>query len=172
MKTLSIIRHAKAATPDKYANDFDRPLTKRGQKDALQISQLVATLEPAVDWVISSPAIRTRETTEVLVKTQPNTPSIQWEESGYLAEADQWLTLLRIAPPEAGHIAIVGHNPGVSDLVARLAGGTVTHLSFHLPTAALATLTLEIFWWNQIRWGCGQLKLLVPPKPLRKLRES
>jgi len=172
MKTLSIIRHAKAATPDKYANDFDRPLIKRGQKDALQISQLAATLEPPVDWLISSPAVRTRETTESLVKTLLYTKSVQWEDSAYLADAEQWLALLRTAPPEAEHIAIIGHNPGVSDLVARLAGGAVTHLSFHLPTAALATLTLEIFWWNQIRWGCGQLKLLIPPKPLRKLKEG
>ncbi len=172
MKTLSIIRHAKAASPDAYANDFDRPLTKRGHKDAQQISQLAATLEPRIDWVISSTAVRTRETTDWLSKILPATPTIQWEESAYLAEADQWLTLLRTAPPEAEHIAVIGHNPGVSDLVARLAGGALTYLTFHLPTAALATLNLEIFWWNQIRWGCGQLKLMVPPKPLRKLKES
>ncbi|MEZ4733143.1 MAG: histidine phosphatase family protein [Caldilineaceae bacterium] len=172
MKTLSIIRHAKAASPDEYSVDFARPLTKRGQKDVVQISQVVAALQPAVDWLISSPALRTRETTELLVKTLNYQRPIQWEESAYLAEAEQWLVLLRNAPPEVDHIAIVGHNPGLSDLVAGLAAGAAAHLNVHLPTAAIAHLGLEIFWWNQIRWGCGQLLLLLPPKPLRKLKES
>jgi phosphohistidine phosphatase len=150
MKTLSIIRHAKAVAPEEAPNDFERPLTKRGQKDAIQLGQILAALSPEIDWLISSPALRTRETTE----------------------ADQWLALLKQAPPEAQHIAIVGHNPGLSDLVAGLAAGAATHLNFNLPTAAIAHLELEIFWWNQIRWGCGQLILLLPPKLLRKVQES
>lgn len=172
MKTLSIIRHAKAVPPDEYPVDFDRPLTKRGQKDAVQISQLVAALHPSVDWLISSPAVRTRETTEVLVETTHYKKKVQWEDSAYLAEAEHWLALLKTAPPDAEHIAIVGHNPGLSELVVGLAAGPTASLNFNLPTAAIAQLELEIFWWNQIRWGCGQLILLLPPKPLRKLQES
>jgi phosphohistidine phosphatase len=172
MKTLSIIRHAKAVSPDEYPNDFDRPLTKRGQKDAAYLGQLLATLQPAVDWLISSPAVRTRETTELLAKALPYTKPVQWEENAYLAEAEQCLALLKNAPPEAQHVAIVGHNPGLTDLVAGLVAGAATHLNFNLPTAAIAHLELEIFWWNQIRWGCGQLTLLLPPKLLRKFQES
>jgi phosphohistidine phosphatase SixA len=56
--------------------------------------------------------------------------------------------------------------------VAGLAAGAATHLNFNLPTAAIAHLELEIFWWNQIRWGSGQLILLLPPKLLRKVQES
>ncbi|MFZ4659693.1 MAG: SixA phosphatase family protein [Caldilineaceae bacterium] len=172
MKTLSIIRHAKAVAPEEAPNDFERPLTKRGQKDAIQLGQILAALSPEIDWLISSPAVRTRETTELITKTRTYTKPIQWAESAYLAEADQWLALLKQAPPEAQHIAIVGHNPGLSDLVAGLAAGAATHLNFNLPTAAIAHLELEIFWWNQIRWGCGQLILLLPPKLLRKVQES
>lgn len=172
MKTLSIIRHAKAVLPEEAPNDFARPLTKRGQKDATHLGQLMTALSPEIDWLISSPALRTRETTELVTKALNYTNSIQWAENAYLAEADQWLTLLKQAPPEAQHIAIVGHNPGLSDLVAGLAAGATTHLNFHLPTAAIAHLELEIFWWNQIRWGCGQLILLLPPKLLRKMQES
>lgn len=172
MKSLSIIRHAKAAPPEDYPLDFDRPLTKRGQKDAVHISQFVAVLHPTVDWLISSPAVRTRETTEALVANLGYQKKVQWEESAYLAEAEQWLALLKTAPPDAEHIAIVGHNPGLSDLVVGLAAGPMVTLNFTLPTATIAHLELEIFWWNQIRWGCGQLMLLLPPKPLRKLQES
>ena len=172
MKTLSIIRHAKAVQPEEAPTDFDRPLTKRGQKDAIQLGTVLAALQPAVDWVISSPALRTRETTELLAKTAPYTKPIQWEESAYLAEAEQWLALIKNAPPEAKHVAIIGHNPGLADLVAGLVAGNATHLNFNLPTAAIVHLELEIFWWNQIRWGCGQLHLLLPPKLVRKVQES
>ena len=172
MKTLSIIRHAKAVSPEEAPNDFERPLTKRGQKDATQLGQIMAALSPAVDWWISSPALRTRESTELLTKALNYTKSVQWAENAYLAEADQWLALLKQAPSEAQHIAIVGHNPGLSDLVAGLTAGAATHLNFHLPTAAIVHLELEIFWWNQIRLGCGQLVLLLPPKLLRKMQES
>ncbi|MBX3013843.1 MAG: histidine phosphatase family protein [Caldilineaceae bacterium] len=172
MKTLSIIRHAKALAPEEATTDFDRPLTKRGQKDAAQLGHLLATLQPEVDWLISSPSLRTRETTDLLRRPLNYTKSIQWEESAYLAEAEQWLTLLKQAPPEAQHIAIVGHNPGLAELIAGLAAGAATHLNFALPTAAIAHLELEIFWWSQIRWGCGQLVFLLPPKLSRKLQES
>jgi phosphohistidine phosphatase len=144
MKTLSIIRHAKAVSPEEAPNDFERPLTKRGQKDATQLGQILAALSPGVDWLISSPSLRTRETTELVTKALPYTKPIQWAESAYLAEAEQWLALLKQAPPEAHHIAIVGHNPGLSDLVAGLAAGAATHLNFHLPTAAIVHLELEM----------------------------
>lgn len=172
MKTLTVIRHAKAVPPEEAPTDFARPLTKRGQKDAAQLGHIIAALQPNVDWLISSPALRTRETTELLGKTLHYTKSIQWEESAYLAEAEQWLALLRHAPPEAQHVALVGHNPGLADLIAGLAAGAAAHLNFMLPTAAIAHLELEIFWWNQIRWGCGQLILLLPPKLVRKVQES
>lgn len=172
MKSLSIIRHAKAVQPEEAPSDFERPLTKRGQKDVIQLGAILAALQPEVDWVISSPALRTRETTELLAKTVPYTKPVQWEESAYLAEGEHWLTLLKKAPPDAKHVAIVGHNPGLADLVAGLAAGSATHLNFNLPTAAIAHLELEIFWWNQIRWGCGQLQLLLPPKFVRKVQES
>ncbi len=55
MKTLTIIRHAKAAAPEQYATDFDRPITARGRKDAKHIGKLLAYLEPPFDWIISSP---------------------------------------------------------------------------------------------------------------------
>ncbi|MEZ4868361.1 MAG: histidine phosphatase family protein [Caldilineaceae bacterium] len=167
MKSLSIIRHAKAAPPEKYATDFERPLTKRGVKDIKEIAKIDANLKPAVDWIISSPAARTRETTLILAESLGYTKTIQWEERAYLAEAEQWLELLRNIPPDMEHVLVVGHNPGLSDLAAGLVAGAASYLNLHLPTAALAYLELEIFWWNQIRWGCGRLHLLLPPKPLR-----
>lgn len=168
MKKLTIIRHAKAVEAAPALTDFERPLTKRGLKDAERIGKLLAELTPPVDWLLSSPALRTRETTTALVESLGYQGRVQWAESAYLAEAEIWLNLLGHLPPEVEHVTIVGHNPGIADLVAGLAAGMAPRLNLAFPTAALAHLELEIFWWNQIRWGCGQLQLLLTPRALRK----
>ena len=58
MKVLSIVRHAKADRPEGYQNDFSRPLTARGHKDAARIGGFMAGIEPPVDCIYSSPAAR------------------------------------------------------------------------------------------------------------------
>ncbi len=168
MKYLTVIRHAKAEDPMGYAHDFERPLAERGQKDAKQIARALSNLEPAVDWWISSPAARTRETTQLLINHLAYTKHLLWEEAVYAAEADTLLDILREQLQEAEHIALVGHNPGLEELIVGLCAGSSRRLSLRMPTAALAHLELEIFRWDQIRWGCGQLRLLVTPRILRK----
>jgi phosphohistidine phosphatase len=167
MKYLTILRHAKADRPDDYHRDFDRPLTKRGIKDAEQVARLIAKLEPAVDWVISSPSVRTRETTEHVLPTLGLGQQVHWEDAVYAATAEALLGALNAAPPEASHILLVGHNPGMEELVSGLAAGTPARLSCTLATAAFAHLEIEIVYWNQIRWGSGRLLNLVRPKLLR-----
>lgn len=169
MKTLTIVRHAKAAAPEEYDNDFDRPLTPRGFKDAKHMAEVLLKLEPPVDWIISSPAVRAHATAEQLATGLTFAKqNIAWSDAVYLADANTLLTVLSEAPQDIEHIALVGHNPGMEELVAGLCTGAPPHLNLTMPTAALAHLRLEIFWWNQIRWGCGQLQLLVTPKALKK----
>lgn len=168
MKKLSIIRHAKAADATPALSDFDRPLTKRGLKDAAHLGKLLTRVTPAVDWLLSSPALRTRETTTAIVEELAYQGRVQWADEAYLAEAETWLQLLSRVPPEMEHVVVIGHNPGVTDLVAGLSAGTASRLNLDFPTAALAHLAIEIFWWNQIRWGCGQLQMLLTPKAVRK----
>jgi phosphohistidine phosphatase len=168
MRTLSLVRHAKAKGPDAFATDFERPLTDRGHKDAVRIAEVLARVEPPVDWIASSPAERTRQTTEHIVTYLDYTKPLQWEDTIYEADADALLRVLSKVPQEVEHVLLVGHNPGLEELAAGLTAGSSDRLNLHLPTAALAHLQLEIFWWNQIRWGCGQLHLLVTPKVVKK----
>lgn len=168
MKTLTIVRHAKAERPEGYASDFERPLTDRGLKDATRIGEALARLDAPVDWILSSPAERARQTTQRLAAHLSSTRNIQWEPTIYEASADILLDLLGQAPQDIQHVVIVGHNPGMEELVAGLVSGQSNRLNLHMPTAALAHLQLEIVWWNQIRWGCGQLELLITPKVLKK----
>jgi phosphohistidine phosphatase len=168
MKSLTLIRHAKAERPEEYPVDFDRPLTDRGLKDASRITAALAKLEPSIDLLVSSPAMRTRQTSERIARGLPYAKPIIWEERIYEASADHLLAILSNTPQDIQHLLLVGHNPGMEELVTGLTAGTTTSLNVHMPTAALAHLQLEIFWWNQIRWGCGQLHLLITPKVLRK----
>lgn len=167
MKFLTIFRHAKAAHAEDYPVDFERPLTARGHKDAHMISQLLSRLEPPVDWILSSPAQRTRETASAVVKALNFKRGVIWQEAIYEANADNLLTLLSQIPTEMEHVLIIGHNPGMEELVSGLTAGSPTRLSLTMPTAGVAHLTLEIFDWNQIRWGCGTLHCLLRPKLLR-----
>lgn len=167
MKSLTVLRHAKAERPDEYPSDLERPLTSRGQKDAAAIAGVIAGLKPAVDWIISSPALRTRQTTEQLVKTLNFKRQVVWDDTVYAATADSLLMALTTVPPEVEHVVLVGHNPGVQELISGLCAGAPDRLSLAVATGAFALLSLEIFWWNQIRWGCGELQLLIKPKVVR-----
>lgn len=167
MKYLTIFRHAKAERAEDFATDFQRPLTTRGQKDTHQMAEILAGLEPPIDWIVSSPSQRTRDTTAIVTGTLNFTREAVWQATIYEADAETLLAVLAQVPAEMEHVLIVGHNPGMEELVSGLAAGAPTRLGITIPTAGLAHLTLEIFGWNQIRWGCGTLHCLLRPKLLR-----
>ena len=167
MKHLSVFRHAKAEHINDYPTDFERPLTSRGQKDAYQISEILSDYEPVIDWIVSSPSQRTRETAIVATAALKFKRGVVWHEAIYEAEAETLLTVLAEVPTEMDHVLIIGHNPGMEELVSGLVAGSPSRLGISMSTAGLAQLTLEIFSWSQIRWGCGTLHSLIRPKLIR-----
>jgi phosphohistidine phosphatase len=167
MKVLSILRHAKAERPEGYPNDFSRPLTTRGHKDAARMGAFLASMEPAVDFILSSPAARAAQTADHIAAELGHAKTVGWEAGIYLASADTLLELLRRAPEEAEHLLLIGHNPGLEELAAGLCSGASDNSVLTLVTATLAHFELDIARWSQIRWGAGQLRLLVPAKALK-----
>ena len=167
MKVLSIVRHAKAERPEGFPTDFTRPLTQRGLKDAARLGALLAGLEPTVDCILSSPAARAAHTADRLAAELGYANSVTWEDSIYLASADTLLDLLRRAPEEAEHLVLIGHNPGLEQLAAGLCSGAPDNSVLTLITATVAHFDLDISRWTQLRWGAGQLKLLIAAKHLK-----
>lgn len=167
MKVLSVVRHAKAERPEGYPSDFARPLTSRGHKDAARLGSLLAELQPPVDCILSSPAARAAQTADRMAAALGFTESVTWENAIYLASADTLLELLRRAPEEAEHIVLIGHNPGLEELAAGLCSGAPDNSVLTLITATVAHFDLDITRWNQLRWGAGQLKLLLAAKLLK-----
>ncbi len=167
MKILSLVRHAKAERPEGYPNDFARPLTARGHKDALRLGALLREFEPKADCILSSPAARAAQTADHLAAALGLEQAVTWESAVYLAEPDTLLELLRRAPEDAEHVVLIGHNPGLEELAAGLCSGAADNSVLTLITATLAYFELDIARWNQLRWGAGQLRLLVPARLLK-----
>lgn len=167
MKHLSILRHAKAERPDGYDIDAARPLTKRGFKDAAMVGKVLRQSQPTIDWIVSSPAQRTRQTTETLALELATSPKVVWHDSVYAATITALLDALRQVPTSADHVLLVGHNPGMEDLTSSLCTGSPERLQLNLATGSLASIRLEIHTWSQIRPGSGTLLALLRPSLIR-----
>lgn len=145
MKTLLVQRHAKSSWKHPELSDHDRPLNKRGKRDAPRMGRLVAAQGLRPDVVVSSTARRARRTAEEVARHAGCEGAVQLDRRLYLASPDEIVDVVRGVAGSARRVMVVGHNPGLEDLVARLAGRRET-----LPTAALAALRLSIRSWAEL----------------------
>jgi phosphohistidine phosphatase len=139
--TLLVLRHAKAETEG--PSDKERALSKRGRRAAARVGELLSDRLP--DLVLSSTSLRTRETVELLTKAAGYFGPIELSDALYLAEPAACIRVLRERGGKAERIMLVGHNPGLEELVGQLTGERVT-----LPTAGLAECALELDTWSDV----------------------
>jgi phosphohistidine phosphatase len=161
MKTLLILRHAKSSWKHPELADHERPLNKRGQHDAPQLGTLLVDRELLPQLILSSTAVRTRQTAEALVETSHYAGSVEFLDALYMAEPPAYLKALRGLPDDLERVLLIGHNPGLEGLVQLLSGQIVA-----LPTAALAHIVLPIQTWGSLTHETqGELVELFLPKP-------
>lgn len=170
MTTLLVLRHAKSSWADATTPDHERPLQGRGRRDAPAMAGYLVRAAPRPDHVLCSTALRARQTLEaVLDALSTPAPPVALEPELYLAPAGRLLARLRRLPPAVGTCLLVGHNPGLEDLVRALAGGSEAkaraRLAGGLKTATLAVLRLQTP-WAQLEPGGARLEALVRPKDL------
>ena len=146
MKTLLVLRHAKSSWNDSALDDHERPLNERGRRDAPRIGELVQEYELLPDVVISSDAVRAQLTAEALAEAAGYAGEILFDERLYLASPAEIILVLRTMREDAETIMIVGHNPGLEELVERLTGERQD-----MPTAALAQIGLPIDRWRDLK---------------------
>lgn len=162
MRTLIVLRHAKASPEEAGMTDHDRPLTKKGRKAAKAMGKLLREEGLTPDLVLSSTAERARETTILCIDAARYAGPVLYLDELYLAEPPAYLDALRRHGGDAARVLVVGHNPGLEALLFRLTGRTE-----HLPTAALATCTLPIERWSELgAETTGELVQVVRPKEL------
>lgn len=148
--TLVVIRHAKSdwSVP---ADDRDRPLAKRGRKQAPAVGEWLAAQDYTIDLAVVSPALRARQTWELVAAGLPDpAPAHRVEEAAYTFAGGDLLAVVRALPETAGVVALVSHNPAVEDLVERLTGRYAA-----LPTSAIAVV--ELGQWQSAGDGRGRL---------------
>ena len=145
MKTLLVLRHAKSSWKHRDTSDHDRPLNKRGKRDAPRMGRVVAAQGLRPDVIVSSTAKRARWTADEVARHSGYEGAVQLERRLYLASPDEIVDVVRAVAGAARRVLVVGHNPGLEDLVARLAGRPET-----LPTAALAEIHLSIRAWKDL----------------------
>ncbi|HVQ89763.1 MAG TPA: histidine phosphatase family protein [Mycobacteriales bacterium] len=133
-RRLVIVRHAKSGWPDGVP-DEDRPLAERGRLDAPAVGRWLRDQVDRVDLVLCSPARRARQTWQLIEAELPAPPPARSDERLYGAGTDHLLAIIHALPAEAGTALIVGHNPGLQDLVLLLGGEPV-----EMNTAAVAVL--------------------------------
>lgn len=167
MKTVTLVRHAKAEKPEAFPADYVRPLALRGHKDAERMAAFLARQAPAVDLILSSPAARAAQTAGHLSTELPDTQTVAWDEGIYLASAEALLAILRGVPDEVEHVLLVGHNPGLEQVTAGLCSGASDNGVITLPTAAVVQLGIEISRWSQLRWGVARLRFVATPKMMK-----
>jgi len=168
MKYISILRHGQASQNPSF-EDFDRPLTKKGRKHLPRMAAFLARTKTPPDWVVSSPAQRAKESAEIVAESLGLSRPIVWNQRAYLAHASTLLDILGETPDVVEHAVIVGHNPGMSDLLAGLCTGGDFRLNVQMSTGGLAIVAAQIVHWHQIRWGCGELLGYAAPRFLKGL---
>lgn len=169
MKQILILRHAKSSWDDNSLADFDRPLAKRGLKDAPRMGKYLRKIKRKPDLIVSSSAQRTRETATLVANSMKvDEGIITWNKDLYYGSAMDYLKAIQNADSNVDRIMLVGHNPKVEQTVGALIGN-VEAPNLRMPTAALACLSTYAINWDQIHWGTCQLEWLIIPKALKNV---
>lgn len=168
MKVLYVLRHAKSSWDDPAVADHERPLAPRGKKAAERMAahfrqhQIIPTL------VLCSDARRARQTLKPIEDFLAGRSELRFEDDLYAATAEQLLRHVRSLPEVVPSVMLVGHNPGLQDLVLLVArrGAKEQAAAAKFPTGALARLELDLERWNQVGQDTGELTELVLPREL------
>ena len=145
-RRLILLRHAKSDWPD--VPDQQRPLAKRGRRDAPVVGRWLRGHGYLPEVVICSVARRTRQTWELVAPELGGSPSVTFEPRAYAASAPTLLYLARELPGTCRAALLIGHNPGIAELAAHLAGPPAADDAppspgLRFPTAAVAVFEFD-----------------------------
>jgi len=179
-RKLVLLRHAKSAWPD--VPDHERPLARRGQRDAPVMGRWLREAGHLPDQVLCSTASRARETWQLTGTELGASPPASFDGRLYQTSAGQLLDLIHHASPAVKSLLIVGHDPAIPELALMLAatapsapagggGGAgasamLDRMRAKFPTAAVAVLEFT-GGWDQLAPGSARLTSFMPPRDLR-----
>lgn len=164
MKSLFLMRHAKSSWKDSNLPDYQRPLNKRGKKDAPLMGKHLKAQKLVPQYILSSSAVRARQTVEALTESAGFTGEILFLDQLYMAEVDEYIKALREVPDNIDSVMVVGHNPGMETLLQILSDRIEA-----LPTAVIARLNLPLDRWSSLgAETAGELVEIWHPREFKK----
>jgi len=162
LKTLIIIRHSKSSWKDHSLSDFDRPLNKRGIKDAKKMSFELSEKIKKVDLLLSSSSKRTTQTSNYFLDSI-NVRSNIFSENLYHSSSDLIFDYVLKINNKYNKAIIVGHNPGLTNIINKL-----TNLKLdNLPTSGIVIIVFDVDNWKNINYQSGLVEWIKFPKDLK-----
>jgi phosphohistidine phosphatase len=162
MKSLLLLRHAKSSWKDSDIDDHERPLNKRGKRDAPRMGRLLREENLLPDLILTSSAKRCRKTAEQVIQASGYRGETRITSELYEANGEKLRNIVAGISDDIGRLLLIGHNPGLEELLEPLAG-----VYTPLTAAALAHLELPIERWSELSTDLrGKLVHLWQPREL------
>lgn len=168
MKRLLLLRHGKSDWNNPDQPDNERPLNDRGQRAAALMGAHLRQRGLAPDLILSSPAVRTRETAQRVLAALQAPVRLEFRAELYLADPKTIAELVRGTPDEVSTLLVIGHNPGMQLAALKLSAGDPAgrrdEIGDKFPTAALAVIEFDAKSWAKAE--AGDLVAFDSPKAL------
>jgi len=169
MARLLIFRHGKTEYASPTGLDRDRRLVSRGERNSIQMAELMREHMPMPEIILVSPSVRTVQTAEKVMSVFGPGPEVIQDDRIYLADGDTLLQVIREKAANARLAMLIGHNPGLYILTHLLMaedGNRASKSISDFPTAALADLVFEAETFGDLEYDTGQLLSLLRPREL------
>lgn len=165
MKRLYLIRHAKSSWADPSLSDPERPLNKRGRRDAPLMGQRLVDRQVRADAIWTSPALRAVETARLLAKAlKVPRKEIAQRERLYTSATEDLFVEIRSCPDAVKTLLVVGHNPVITEFAGILIGDGRDRDVELIPTCGIVAMEFALSSWRQIREKEGRLLFFDYPK--------
>ncbi len=161
MKRLFIIRHAKSSWQDILLKDFDRPLNKRGNRDAPFMGKLLAGKEDKIDQLVASPANRAQTTAKIFADALGfDANNILFKKEIYEAHSSTLMDLVVNFEDQWESVAMFGHNPGFTNLANNFTKEYITNL----PTCGIVKIVGLVDTWADFTPENASVRMIHYPK--------
>ncbi len=164
MKTLYLVRHAKSSWKYPKLDDFERPLNKRGRKNAPFMGNVLRKLKITPDLVISSPANRAAMTARIIAAALDySLENIHYSEAIYEFSEKALIDVVKEIDDNVNYAMVVGHNPATNGFANYIGDQPIVNI----PTCGVFCVELDIESWANIHAQCGKVKFFEYPKKYR-----
>jgi len=162
-KTIILVRHGKAVSPDSFTRDIDRVLAQRGINDGYKIGERIKSEGIKPDIILTSPAARASHSALILSRAlNTGTDIVKVVKNFYHCSDDTFLDEVYSLDNSIDTVLISAHNPGITDLAYLMTGGDTNFL----PTTGTAIVKYEISTWEELHSAKAKSFLILKPREL------